>query len=443
MGKGRYSKRSDSEIYFYVRRVPRHMADLDGRKVIRESLGTRSENEAATLSAQIDKDVEAYWAALLAGHNPTDSRARYEAAIALARSLGFVYRSAADIVKMGPAETMKRLKFLEDKVAKPKIVEAVMGTAPGSVLTLHTLVSTYLEKNKVDLIGKSPAQYRKHKEQREGSVAVAVRVIGDKQLADITNYDTMMYRQHWADRVAAGEVTRESANRSMSDVKGMLTVIDDAYKTEFGKPWEGLRIRGKKKVRDKRRRHPYPLDFVQNRLLAPGALDGMNEDARYSTYGMVETGMGPSEICNLRPEDIVLDHPIPHVRVAERDDREQKTVYRIREVPLVGVSLWAFQQRPQGFIRYRDRGTALSAVINKYLKENGLKPSPQHSVYSLRHTFQDRLVAAGAVDRLQVDLMGHELGRQEYGAGATLEQKRAILQSIKFEWSATLPTRKL
>jgi hypothetical protein len=36
----------------------------------------------------------------------------------------------------------------------------------------------------------------------------------------------------------------------------------------------------------------------------------------------------------------------------------------------------------------------LSALVNKFLGDNGLRPSKDHSVYSLRHSFKDRLVAA-------------------------------------------------
>jgi hypothetical protein len=87
--------------------------------------------------------------------------------------------------------------------------------------------------------------------------------------------------------------------------------------------------------------------------------------------------------------------------------------------------------------RYHDKGDSLSATINKYLRKNGLRPTPRHSVYSLRHNFQDRLLAAQLLDRVQADLMGHEFGRQKYGEGASLEQKIEALNRIKFRWPAS------
>ena len=78
---------------------------------------------------------------------------------------------------------------------------------------------------------------------------------------------------------------------------------------------------------------------------------------------MVETGLRLGEVYNLRPQDIRLEDDVPHVEVADRDDRRQKTDYSIRRVPLVGVSLWAMQQRPAGFARYQDKADHASALI--------------------------------------------------------------------------------
>jgi hypothetical protein len=48
--------------------------------------------------------------------------------------------------------------------------------------------------------------------------------------------------------------------------------------------------------------------------------------------------------------------------------------------------------RPQGFPRYRDKASNLSAEVNKYLLENGLRPTEDHSLYSLRHSFYIRIL---------------------------------------------------
>lgn len=78
----------------------------------------------------------------------------------------------------------------------------------------------------------------------------------------------------------------------------------------------------------------------------------------------------------------------------------------------------------------RDKSSSLSATVNKYLLENGLRPTKAHTVYSLRHSFKDRLVAAEAPDSLIDNLMGHRTGKPKYGEGPPPELKRKFLDAI-------------
>lgn len=146
---------------------------------------------------------------------------------------------------------------------------------------------------------------------------------------------------------------------------------------------------------------------------------------------MMETGLRPSEIVNLTAETIVLGVPIPHVRI-QADGRRLKTEDSAREVPLVGVALAALRRQPRGFPKYRDKATALSATVNKFLLENGLRPTKAHTAYSLRHSFKDRLVAAEAPDSLIDALMGHKTYKPKYGRGPSLELKLKVLERIAF-----------
>jgi integrase len=95
-------------------------------------------------------------------------------------------------------------------------------------------------------------------------------------------------------------------------------------------------------------------------------------------------------------------------------------------------------QRPQGFPRYRDKSSNLSATLNKYLLQNGLRPTKDHTVYSLRHSFKDRLVGAEAPDSLIDSLMGHKTYKPKYGRGPSLELKLKYLQQIAFRPPASL-----
>jgi integrase len=146
---------------------------------------------------------------------------------------------------------------------------------------------------------------------------------------------------------------------------------------------------------------------------------------------MIETGLRPSEIVNLQEQTIVLDASVPHVRIIA-DGRRLKTEQSERDIPLVGVALKALQMHPSGFPRYRDKSSVLSATINKFLFENGLRPTKDHTLYSLRHSFKDRLVAAEAPDSLIDSLMGHRTNKPKYGKGPPLELKLKYLAQIAF-----------
>ena len=99
-------------------------------------------------------------------------------------------------------------------------------------------------------------------------------------------------------------------------------------------------------------------------------------------------------------------------------------------MPLVGQALEVMQEFPAGFTRYRESPDSLSATVNKALGAAGLRPTPGHTLYSLRHTFKDRLIALEAPPRVQDALMGHAVGEIEYGSGPSLEQRASWLKRV-------------
>jgi len=151
------------------------------------------------------------------------------------------------------------------------------------------------------------------------------------------------------------------------------------------------------------------------------------------TYILSETGARPSEIVGLLPEDIKLDAEIPHISITDRRERPLKTTHSQRDIPLIGFALEAFKAMPEGFPKYRDKSDQLSAAVNKFLRENKLFPTKQHSMYSLRHSFQDRVLNVNAPDRVQAELMGHKFHRPKYGDGATLKLKLEWLYKVRLK----------
>ncbi|MFB9952177.1 DUF6538 domain-containing protein [Rhizobium puerariae] len=427
-------KHKASGIYRYYRRVPTEVQHLESRTHVKASLKTKNLKEALERAETIHRATEKLWRAMLAGNDNASSMAQYGAAVKAAQSLGFTYQPMIDVADLPIAELERRVAIAQQHIDRSStIVHAVMGTAATPSPRISDIWSLYEEHNRAGLLGMSHGQMAKHKISRERALRYAQDLLGDMELSAIKRTDVLRFRDWWTSKIESEGLKAYSANRSFSDIAGMLAAIDTALHTEYRKPWTQARIKETNATK-LGKRESFSNEFIQEKLLAPGALDAMNEDARLIVYTMVETGCRLGEVCNLRPEDIKLDDEIPHIEIAERDDRRQKTSHSVRRIPLVGISLWAMKQRPNGFRRYQDKADVASALINKVLKSSDLRPTTRHTIYSLRHSFQQRIENAGASDRMQTDLMGHSFDRPVYGDGSEMKRRQEFLDGIKFNW---------
>ena len=107
-----------------------------------------------------------------------------------------------------------------------------------------------------------------------------------------------------------------------------------------------------------------------------------------------------------------------------------KTEHSERDVPLAGMALEAMRRHPDGFPRYFDKGSSLSATLMKYFGSHGLLPTDKHKIYSFRHSFKDRLKAVEAPEELIDEMMGHRTDKPKYGDGYGLSMKLKYLQLI-------------
>lgn len=180
-------------------------------------------------------------------------------------------------------------------------------------------------------------------------------------------------------------------------------------------------------------RPPFSREWVKAKILAPNAFSHLNPEAADILLVMVNTALRPSEIINCPLEDFCIDAEIPFIRVAP-NGRELKQKHTAREIPLLGVSLDAAQRIvDRGGIRhYMQKSGSWSALVNKYLENNGLKETPHHSAYSLRHYVEDALLEAGVDDRVRADILGHKYARPNYGSGGGLVMRKKALERISF-----------
>lgn len=420
-----------SGVWYYVRRVPPEYAEFDKRGIVRISTGIRIRDDrggvkAARAVARIDIDVEAAWRAS-AGHTARAGVLALEDARARAQALELSYKPADDVAEEALAEILRRLDALAvgQRVQDLATAAAALGGVPLPEILLSGLVAECELARKTALAKKSPGQLKKWRNGKINAVAVLVDVIGDKPIHLITRDDALTYMDHWASRVVDGEVQADTANRNLSHITGMLSAVVRRHRLKVEKVFAGARLEGDRA----RPRPPFSAWWIVNRLLAPCALEGLNDEARAAVLVMINTGARPSEIVNLRAPRIHMMANIPHIQVRP-DDRELKTEFSWRDIPLVGISLEAMRQFPDGFPRYRDNADAFSAAVAEHLKTHGLRESDRHTLYSLRHGFKDRLRETEAPDELKDELMGHDTKKPKYGDGHGLHLKLKYIERI-------------
>ena len=419
--------------WHFARRVPTEFTHLDRRGVVRHSTKIRIASDRAAVRAsrvaeRFNSGLEQYWRSL-ADKDSKDGVNSYNEARRRARQLGFDYVENAQLVAAPTAEQLARLETLvaNDLVNDKEAREAVLGLKKKPVFKVSKIFEEYEVETKDQILDLSPDQLRIWRNARKRVVNSFVGVVGDKLITELTIEDAIDFRNFWRDRVVQEGIAAKTANREIGQLSGMIKELNVLRRLGLPEVFKGLRLKGEV---DKEPT-PYDTKFVQDRLLADGALDGLNEDARYIIYVIADTGLRPSEVVNLNRKTIHLNAKIPYVSVLP-DGRRLKTDDSLREIPLVGVALAALKMRSEGFPRYRDNSSTFSATANKFLLENGLRPTEDHTVYSLRHSFKDRLIAIEAQDSMIDSLMGHDTYKPKYGKGPSLDLKRKYLQRIAF-----------
>ena len=408
------------------KRVPQRYRSVEPRTEIWLSLHTDSETIAHQKAPLVWHEQIEAWEAKLAG-DTEEAEARHAAARRLAEVRGYRYLSADKVASLPRGALLERVEEVARRGADPVEAAALLGGEAEPPITVSRALELYWGFARDQVLNKSPDQLRRWRNPRIKAINTFKEVIGDKPLAQITRDDMLAFREFWLNRIEAEGVTPNSANKDLTHLGSVLRSVVEKKKLAVVLPLGGLSL----KEGEKAQRLPFSDSWIRDRLLAPGALDGMNAQERCILQVVINTGMRPSEVAALRPAEIVLQAKVPHLSLQPLG-RELKSAAARRVMPLLGIALEAMRQFPEGFPRYRENSASLSAAMNKYLRGNGLMETTRHTIYSLRHAFEDRMLAARIDERIRCDLMGHSLGRERYGLGASLEHTAELLAPISF-----------
>ncbi|SFA59260.1 Site-specific recombinase XerC [Paracoccus halophilus] len=393
---------------------------------------TDSEREARIKAVVVEAEIMAHWEALAAGQ-AGDAAAAYDAARQLAKSRDFPYRPASELARGPIDDLLRRIEMVASAkggVERQTEEIALLGGIDQPLVTISMALEEFFRFSEVERqAGKSERQIKRWRQPRQRAVSTFIQLNGDLPMSEIRRDHAQRLRDHWAERIAREGLDKGSANKDIGHLSDLFRSWFEYHALDLPNPFARLRFRGKKTGTVG---VAFSEAFIRERILGSGALDGLNEEARDVLLVMVNTGARPSEILGCSTEAWQLTGPVPHIDISKQIPRVLKTAQSPRQIPLLGVSLDAAKRIVDrgGITHYLDKGDNWSATVNKYLTRNNLRETPKHAAYSLRHSFEDRMVEAAIDDRIRAELMGHKYARPDYGRGGSLEIRRKALERI-------------
>lgn len=306
------------------------------------------------------------------------------------------------------------------------------------------------QRSEHKLRGKHRDQKRQWRNRYKHAARIFAEVVSNKNVHEITEDDARRYHTHWQERVNSGSISDDQAIKRLRYLRQMIAEYHDLAGTlpsQIFNPVAGFEIKRrpkKDKSSNQGGKPSLPVGWVRD-LVSGKLTRGIETDERLDIAIVVaETGCRQTEIVHLPPEDIILDHPIPHVRIRYVEEgvyvRDIKNLASIRVVPLLGASLEVMRRHPNGFARYRAKGS-FSGDINNFMRDNNLFPdaSERRKGYTFggtRHTWEERGSAAGMTNEERAFLLGHSVGklrgRPVYGDGPELKLRALYAELVAF-----------
>lgn len=229
-----------------------------------------------------------------------------------------------------------------------------------------------------------------------------------------------------------------TVRRLMGGMRAVFTTWRLERNKDLANPFERLAIPNEGE--DSAARAPY--DAVQLAHIF-NACKKVDDDLRWLLAMLIDTGARLAEITGLAMSDVVLNAPVPYIRIQPHPWRTLKNRESNRVVPLVGASLWgakrlvesATPRQQFAFGRYTDelscRATAASGALNGWVKRQGIP----RVVHELRHSMADRLRHIGCPKDVRYAIDGHaaqDVGDQ-YGKGHSLEVMHSWLKQVELK----------
>lgn len=228
---------------------------------------------------------------------------RYRSARRRAVAVGFEFQPLLKLIEKEPVERiLDRVKVLDREDVCALDTQAVLGTIEPPKDTIRDAFKLYCDKLSIgETARKSPEQVERWKATKARAVDHFVALCGNLTMEAIERRHGRQFYDWWGERLRpenknARAYRPNNANREL----GNLRLIFREYWTYHGdedreNPFRKLRFKDTPP-------EPTPSfsdEFVRSKILKPGALDGINAQAKLIAYALIETGCSParSPIC--------------------------------------------------------------------------------------------------------------------------------------------------
>lgn len=436
--------------YYIYKRVPVRYASVEDRKVINTSLKTRDFEQAkVNLKSEWDRFVRG-WEASLLGQDRPGTREAYDGARAVLGDMGLPLCRIDKLAAGSLEDLLTRIEAAARYPANSVAAAAALGAIEIPNTQILGMPAEFERIREPFLKAKNRVQRRQWRNKYRRAAKVLAALVGNRSMKGLTDHDAERFRKHWWDRCEKEGITAQYAEKHLAYMEQMV----DAYYQDLGvlrhdhiNPFRGLSLGETpgEKWHEEKRKLALPVWWILEVLYNPIKTAGLNEEARDIAILCAELGTRENEIHDLPPEDIVLDHVIPHlildVELEGEFRRELKTAASKRKVPLTRRALAIMRKYPHGFVRYRNNAN-YSNTINKNFRENNLfpvyeeDPTRHYTIGGLRHTFEDRMWHAKIDNEMRAFLMGHSIeairGRPVYGTDLELPLRVLLLEKIAF-----------
>lgn len=437
-------------VYYLRWRVPAEFRAVESRAEINQSLKTRDLVEARALAHLKKSALRKVWKARLLQENQGPSVEAFEAAVALLYDLQLPYVPIQGLLA-GPLEDLvERVEKLAGIAADSPVISAALGVCEVPHVKIRDMPAVMEDRWQHKLNGKHRDQKRQWRNRYKHAARIFAEVVSNKNVHEITEDDARRYCNHWQARVNSGSISDDQAIKRLRYLRQMVAEFHELAGTlpsQIFNPVAGFKIEPrpkKSKSSNQGGKRMLPVAWVKD--FASGKLpDGIETDERVD-IGIViaETGCRQTEIVHLPPEDIILDHSIPHVKIRYVEEgehvRDIKNLASIRSAPLLGAALDAMRRHPNGFARYRAKGS-FSGDINQFMRDHALYPAHSeggkpYTFGGTRHTWEERARAAGMTNEERAFLLGHSIGklrgRTVYGDGPELKLRALYAELVAF-----------